>query len=406
MTPPADPLPSPSDPPPPADPLPSQRDLTPAAGPLPCQRDLFDVPDDVAYFNVASLAPTLRAGLEAGYAALRGRARPWEIAAGDWFTAAERRRALFAGLVGATADDVALIPATSYGMAVAAANLDARPGQRVLVLAEEYPSGVYTWRRFAARTGATVATVRRRPGSDWTAAVLAGLDDDVAVVSVPQVHWTDGAWLDLVRIGAAARAAGAALVVDASQTAGAVPLDVAEIRPDFLVSVGYKWLLGPFGLGYLYADPAYHEGRPIEENWILRRDSEDFARLVDYRDAYQPGARRFDVGQRTAFELTPMAIAALEQLTEWTVPRVAATLAATTERIAGAARAAGLSVSEPRGPHMLGVNVPEESRPALLTALEKNGVYAAARGSSVRVSPHLHTTDADIDRLVTALSAA
>lgn len=367
-----------------------------------CRRDLFDVPDDVAYFNVASLAPTLRAGLDAGHAALDRRARPWDIAAADWFTAAERRRALFAGLIGATADDVALVSATSYGMAVAAANLDARPGQRVLVLAEEYPSGVYTWRRFAARTGAAVATVRRRAGADWTAAVLAELDASVAVVSVPQVHWTDGALLDLERIGAAARAAGTALVVDATQTAGAMPLDVAAIRPDFLVTAGYKWLLGPFGLGYLYVDPAHHGGRPLEENWILREDSDDFARLVDYRDAYQPGARRFDVGQRTAFELTPMAIAALEQLTEWTVPRIAASLAATTARIA---EAAPFPVSEPRGPHMLGLNVPEPARPALLSALKRTNVHVGVRGTAVRISPHLHTTDTDLDRLLTALTA-
>lgn len=371
---------------------------------LTCRRDLFDVPDDVAYFNVASLAPTLRAGLDAGHAALRRRARPWGIASSDWFTAAERRRTLFAELIGATGDDVALVPATSYGMAVAAANLSARPGQRVLVLAEEYPSGIYTWRRFADRTGASVATVRRRRDADWTAAVLAELDESVAVVSVPQVHWTDGALLDLDRIAPAARAAGAALVVDASQTVGAVPLDVSALRPDFLVSVGYKWLLGPFGLGYLYAAPQYHGGHPLEENWILRRDSEDFARLVDYRDAYQPGARRFDVGQRTAFELTPMAVAALEQLTEWTVPRVAATLAATTARIAGAARGAGLHVPEPRGPHMLGVGVPEDRRPGVLAALERHNVHVGLRGAAVRISPHLHTSDDDVDRLVTALT--
>lgn len=379
---------------------------SPETNGLYCCRELFDIPDDIAYFNVASLAPTLRAGLVAGRAALDRRARPWRIASGDWFTAAERRRALFAELIGGTADDVALVPATSYGMAVAAANLTARPGQRVLVLADEYPSGVYTWRRFGERTGASVSTVHRRAGSDWTASVLAELDGTVAVVSVPQVHWTDGALLDLDRIAPAARAAGAALVVDASQSAGAIPLDVSALRPDFLVSVGYKWLLGPFGLGYLYVAPEHHGGRPLEENWILRRDSEDFARLVDYRDDYQPGARRFDVGQRTAFELTPMAIAALEQLSVWTVPRIAATLNTTTARIAEAARAAGLSVSEPRGPHMLGVGVSDRARPRLLAELERTNVHVGVRGASVRISPHLHTTEDDIDRLVTALGTA
>ncbi|MFD8141697.1 aminotransferase class V-fold PLP-dependent enzyme [Streptomyces sp. NPDC059708] len=374
--------------------------------PLAPARELFDVPDDVAYFNTASLSPTLRASLGAGRDALHWRAQPWRIRAGDWFDAAEERRALFAALIGAAADDIALVPATSYGMAVAAANLDAVPGGRVLVLADEYPSGIYTWWRFTERTGARMLTVRREAGQTWTDAVLAALDETVAVVSVPQVHWTDGTWLELDRIAEASRAVGAALVIDASQSAGAVPLDVGVLRPDFLVTVGYKWLLGPFGLGYLYVAPAQQDGRPVEENWILRQDAQDFARLVEYRDAYQPGARRFDAGARTAFELTPMAVTALRRLTDWTVPRISATLEDTTSLIAGRARRLGLTVPHPRGPHMLGITLPAHLRQATARALERSGVFVGARGDALRISPHLHTTTDDVDRLFHALDTA
>ncbi|WP_172382596.1 aminotransferase class V-fold PLP-dependent enzyme [Streptomyces sp. MNP-20] len=373
---------------------------------LPCARHLFDVPEDVAYFNTASLAPTLRSGLSAGNASLQNRARPWKITSEDWFTAAERRRELFADLIGARAQDVALISATSYGIATAARNLNASPGQHVLVLADEYPSGIYTWWRFTERTGASMLTVERRPGQTWTEAVLDVLDETVAVVSLPQVHWTDGSLLDLEAIADATRAAGAALVIDASQSAGAMPLDVKTLQPDFLVTVGYKWLLGPFGLGYLYVDPAHHNGLPLEENWILRQGAQDFARLVDYRQDYQPGARRFDMGQRTAFELTPMAIAALEQITAWTVPGIAATLRTTTGRIAAAAQERGLTVPTPRGPHIVGINVPSGTRRQLLAALTNADVHIGARGAALRISPHLHTTEQDINRLVTALDSA
>ncbi|MFE2876048.1 aminotransferase class V-fold PLP-dependent enzyme [Streptomyces roseus] len=374
--------------------------------PLPNARELFDIPDGVAYFNTASLAPTLRTGLVAGEAALLKRAQPWRIQGPDWFGGAERRRALFADLIGATAEDIALVPATSYGFAVAAANLTARPGERILVLDGEYPSGIYTWWRLAERTGASMLTVRREPGQTWTEAVLEALDDGVAVVSVPRVHWTDGALLDLDRIAEAARAAGAALVIDASQSVGAIPIDVRTLKPDFLVSVGYKWLLGPFGLGYLYVAPARQEGRPLEENWIVRKDSDDFGRLVEYRTEYQPGARRFDAGARTAFEVTPMALAALEQLSAWTVPRIAVTLAATTARIASAARERGLPVPSPRGPHMLGITVPDRLQQRVVAALEEADVFVGARGSAIRISPHLHTTGADIEQLLSALDAA
>ena len=375
--------------------------------PLPVQRELFDIPDDVAYFNCASLSPQLKAAGEAGRAALARRARPWLIGSADWFSEVEERRALFARLAGVDADGVAMVPATSYGLAVAAANLTARPGQRVLVLADDYPSNWYTWQRFAARTGAEVVAVERRDGRSWGQAVVEATDERTAVVAVLAVHWTDGGAVDLAAIGDRAREAGAALVVDASQGLGAMPLDLAAVRPDYLVSVGYKWLLGPFGLGYLYVAEHRRDGVPLEENWISRLGSEDFGALVDYQEQYQPGARRFDVGQRTAFETTPMAVAALRQLLDWEVPRIAATLGRVTGRIQREVEALGLPLtSSDRVPHMLGIGLPDQARARVAGALADAGVFAGVRGSSLRVSPHLWTTDQDIERLVGALTTA
>jgi selenocysteine lyase/cysteine desulfurase len=378
-----------------------------APRPLPVQRELFDIPDDVAYFNCASLSPQLESAREAAEAAWRRRARPWLIRSDDWFTEAEERRTLFARLAGVDADGVALVPATSYGLAAAAANLTAAPGQRVLVLAEDFPSNWYTWQRFARRTGASLTTVDRRDGQGWTEAILDALDERTAVVAMLAVHWTDGALVDLGAVAARARAVGAAVVVDASQALGAMPLDLAAVRPDYLVAVGYKWLLGPFGLGYLYVAPQHRDGVPLEENWISRLGAEDFAALVDHQDRYQPGARRFDVGQRTHFETTPMAIAALRQLLDWEVPRVAVTLRRTTDRIEQQVRAMGLTLtSRDRGPHMLGIRLPAPARQRVAAALAKANVFAGVRSSSLRVSPHLWTTDEDVARLVAALADA
>jgi selenocysteine lyase/cysteine desulfurase len=371
------------------------------------QRELFDIPDDVAYFNCANLAPLLRAAGEAAAAAVARRGQPWRIGGEDWFGEAEERRALFARLAGVDADGVALVPATSYGLAVAAANLSARPGQRVLVLGDDFPSNLYTWQGFARRTGASVVVVERRDGQGWAEAVLEALDERTAVVAVMAVHWTDGGMVDLAAIGSRARQVGAVLVVDASQAMGAVPLDLAAADPDYLVSVGYKWLLGPFALGYLYVAERHRDGVPLEENWISRRGSEDFAGLVDHQDGYQPGARRFDVGQRTHFETTPMALVALNQLLDWQVPRIAATLRQVTGRIEAEVAAIGLSLTtRDRGPHMIGIALPDHARRRVGGALAAAGVFAGVRGSSLRVSPHLWTTDQDVDRLVGALAEA
>jgi selenocysteine lyase/cysteine desulfurase len=383
---------------------PADPSIGPGAGAgdrLGARRAAFDVPDEVAYFNTANLSPQLHTVRAAGEDALARRARPWTITAEDWFSDVERLRSLFGGVIGSDAEGVALVPATSYGFAVAANNIALVPGQRVLVLAEEYPSGVYTWQAATRRAGAEMLTVAREPGQSWTEAVLGALDERVAVVSVPHVHWTDGALIDLVAVGARARDVGARLVVDGSQSVGALPLDVEVIRPDFLVSVGYKWLLGPFGVGYLYVAEHHRSGQPIEQNWILREGSEDFARLVDYRDEYQPGARRFDVGERTKFELVPMAIAALEAVHGWGVDRIAATLSAVTAQIATQADELGLGPlpAGQRGPHILGVSLPDTVRSRVLPALAAAGCHASVRGRSLRVAPHLHVTDTDLARL-------
>jgi selenocysteine lyase/cysteine desulfurase len=376
--------------------------------PLADQRAQFEVDGDVAYFNTAALSPLLRSVRKAGEDALARRAKPWAISTRDWFSDVEELRSRFARLINGSADGVALVPATSYGLAVAARNLKARPGERVLVLDQEFPSGYYTWRRFAERSGAELLVVRRERGQTWTDAIVGAIDDRVAVASVPNVHWTNGAYVDLGRVAAALREAGSAFVIDASQSLGAVPLDVAALRPEAVVTVGYKWLLGPFSLGFLYLDPALHKGEPLEENWIVREGADDFSQLVDYRDEYQPGARRFDVGQRTSFHLTPMALEAIRRLLDWTVPRVAATLRARTDEIASRAEALGLTVL-PRGeraPHMLGLDLPAAAARRAGAALEKARVVASMRGSSLRISPHLHNNQEDVERLLNAVASA
>jgi selenocysteine lyase/cysteine desulfurase len=259
--------------------------------PLGTQRHAFDIPAEVAYFNTASLSPQLHRVREAGERALERRGRPWTIASADWFSDVEHLRGLFGALIGADAEGIAIVPATSYGFAVAARNLGLRAGDRILVLAGEYPSGIYSWRTAARKTGAEIVTVEREPGQTWTDAILSALDERIRVVSVPQVHTTDGSLVDLEPVADRAHALGARLVVDACQSVGVMPFEVERLRPDFLVTVGYKWLLAPFSLAYLYVAEEHRDGEPLEENWIVRVGAEDFTGLDDYADEYQPGAR-------------------------------------------------------------------------------------------------------------------
>ncbi len=375
---------------------------------IPCQRDLFDLPRDVAYLNCAYMSPVLKHAAAIGAEAIGRKCRPWTISSNDFFAESERARALFAELSGARADDIALVPAASYGVAVAAANLRLREGQRILMLAEQFPSNVLAWRELARQKGGEIVILPRPQDGDWGAAVLARLDERVAITALPHCHWTDGGLIDLVSVAARCREVGSALVIDATQSLGALPLDLAAIRPDYLVCAGYKWLLGPYSLGYLYVAPQWQDGRPLEHNWIARTGSEDFSRLVDYQDNYQPGARRFDVGERANFGLLPVGIAALEQLLRWGQPAIIETLAARAAEIARRAKVLGLSTlpAQLRAGHFLGLRISGGAPDGLPEELAKEQVYVSVRGDSLRVTPHLYNNDDDVDRLFGVLERA
>jgi selenocysteine lyase/cysteine desulfurase len=369
-------------------------------------RSLFAVTDAVTYLNSASLGPRLHAVNAAGHAAVERMAAPWQIRSADWFADARALRTLFASLIGASADCVALVPSVSYGIAVAARNVPVAAGDNIVVVEQEYPSNYYSWRRLARERGAEIRTAVARGGATMTDAIVSAIDRRTAVVAVANCRWMNGALIDLPRVGAAARQRDAALVVDASQSLGAYPFNVAEVRPDFLVTVGYKWLLGPYGLGYLYVADRWHaNGEPLEESWLNREGGDNFAALVDYTDEYQPGAQRFNQGESAQFYLLPMALAALAQIAQWTPARVQRQLSEWTRELSSRAAALGLDSIEPaqRVGHMIGLTARGALPSGLVDALAARDVYVGARGNNIRVSPHLHSTAADLERLVAAL---
>ena len=369
-------------------------------------RDPFDIPDDVAYLNCAYMGALPAGAVEAGTRALTAKAHPWEIGAGDFFAPVTELRPKLARVLGGDAAGIALTASVSYGVAVAARNLPVRSGQQIVVLAEQFPSNVYAWRELARRNDARVVVVDRPPDLDWTTAIDRAISARTAIVAVPACHWTDGTVVDLEVVGAAARQVGAALVVDVCQAAGAVPLDVGRIDPDFVVGAAYKWLLGPYSLGYLWAAPRHRDGEPIEFNWITRAGSEDFAGLVDYRDEYGPGARRYDTGEVANFVGVATANAAMDYLADHPPAAVAEHGRSLTTRILDGAVDRGFTVApvEVRSPHLVGIGLPDRMDPGAVAAhLAERRIHVSVRGVSVRISVHLWNTGDDVDRLLAAL---
>jgi selenocysteine lyase/cysteine desulfurase len=371
------------------------------------QRTLFDIPEGVAYFNTASNAPQLNASRARLLDAAGAKSRPWERGPSDFFADAECVRRLAAELFGADSDAWAIIPAASYGLSAAARAIEPilKPGDHILVMADEFPSNVLPWRRVAEQVGATLTTVATPADGDWTAAVLDELRPGVRVVALSHCHWTNGALLDLVKISSACRQIGALLVLDVTQSLGALPLDLVSVDPDFMVAAGYKWLLCPYGFGLMYVAPRWRDARPLEESWLARTGAEDFATLVNCSDVYRPGARRFDVGETCVTTILPGAIAALEQIRAWGVARIAESLGTISARIAPQLEAQGFAVlpATRRAPHLFGATLPHRHDQDVAGRLRERGVFVSRRGQSIRFAPHLHVTEVDLAQLDEAL---
>ena len=372
---------------------------------IPCQRHRFEIPGDVAYLNCAYMSPLMKSALEAGIAGLARKAHPWEITPEKFFTGSDEFRATAARLLGTSADCIAIVPSASYGIATAARNVSVKRGQSILVLAEQFPSNYYSWQRLTEESGARLKVVPWPDDHDWTAAVLNSLTADVAVAALAQVQWTSGGRLDLVRIAEACRKLGAALILDLTQSLGALPFCVREVQPDFAVAASYKWLLGPYSVGLLYVDPKWHGGKPLEENWIPRANARDFSSLILYTDEYDGGARRFDMGERSNFGLLPAAERSLRQILEWGVEEISETCGAMNRNLAEAASKLGFSApAEPlRAPHYLALRRKEAIPRELPDLLEREKVFVSLRGTSIRVTPNVYNTTEDCERLIACL---
>jgi selenocysteine lyase/cysteine desulfurase len=372
------------------------------------------------------MGPLPRVSEAAGVAALARKRHPTDIGAPDAFWESDGVRQRFARMIGVEdAGRVAIHPGVSYGVATAARNLPLEAGQNVVMTHEQFPGNVYAWLRLAAERGAEVrmleagdASSGRASASDppsagasprgalWNERLLEAVDGSTAVVAVPHVHWTDGTRFDLVEIGRRCREVGAALVIDGTQSIGALPFEAGAIRPDAVVCAAYKWLLGPYSVAFSYFGPRFDGGIPLEETWIAREGSHDFQRLVDYRDEYAPGAVRYDVAERSNFFLLPIAAASLDLLLDWTPERITAYCRDLTRDLIGEAQELGFSVEEERwrASHVFGLRMPASVDLAdLRDRLAVRDIAVSLRGSALRVSPNVYNDAEDMAALRSVL---
>jgi selenocysteine lyase/cysteine desulfurase len=377
---------------------------------LSSQRALFDIPRDVCYLNAASYSPLPLRTLEAGRAAVARKGRPWlldsEFAARQY----DRTRKAAAALINAAAEDVALISSVGYGVSTAAKVFAVRSGSRVLVLQDDHSSAVLEWLTRAGANGFTVETVRRPDDGDWSAAVLIAIERPgaapIAIASISSVHWSDGGVVDLFRVAPALRARGAALLVDATHSAGVLDLDVQKFDPDFLVFPTYKWLIGPYGRAFLYVAKRHQDGIPLEQTSYGRRAVRAEQDVYFTDTSYVGDARRFDMGERDHFISMEMAAIGMEMMAQWGRPAIVERLAMLTARLAEGLRATGVDIPDARvrAPHILSLAFPQRMPHGLVAQLAAEDVYVAPRLGRLRISPHVYNDEADVDRFIETFS--
>lgn len=380
---------------------------------LTCKYSKFSLPKNITYLNCAYMAPLLKSVEKAGLRGVRLKRNPAKIQPEDFFTLTKELRAEFAKLVHAVdADRIAIIPSASYGLSTVTRNLKLKKGDHVLVAAEQFPSNYYPWQSLCADTGAEVKVVApdetfKDRGKKWNMKFLENINSHTRAVALAHTHWADGTVFDLEAIRKRTREVGALLVIDGTQSVGAFPFDIEKIQPDALVCAAYKWLLGPYSFGLAYFGEYFNDGKPIEENWINRLDSENFSGLVNYESEYQPGALRYGVGEHSNFILAPMALKAIQQINRWGVANIQQYCESISEPAIGMLREKGFLIEELpfRSSHLFGIRHSKQLDPERLKEdLRKSNIHVSVRGDSIRVSPHVYNDAADLQKLVKILS--
>ncbi len=367
------------------------------------QKHLFSLDPDVHYLNCAYMSPMLKSVEEAGIEGIKSKRNPFHIFPDDFFRHSNEVRQEFARLIQAdNPNRISLVSSASYGLSNVARNIAVKKGDEILVTEGQFPSNYYIWDRIAGEKGAKMVMVEAPEsspkGQEWNQRILDAINPSTRVVALPHVHWADGIVFNLKSIREKTREMDALLIIDGTQSVGALPFYIPEIQPDALVCAAYKWLMGPYSIGMAYMGEYFDNGLPIEENWISRRDSDDFAGLVNYKDDYQPGAMRYDVGERSNFILVPMALAALRQINSWGVENIIQYCDELVKPSLKRLEQQGYLVEEEnyRSSHLFGIRKKNFDPGAFSKLLSENRVFVSVRGDAVRVSVNVFNEKEDI----------
>ena len=372
-------------------------------------RDEFPVLARRTYLISASLGPlSVRSRrLAEEHLDLWERLGPEELWFDHGMPRLQRCREQFAQLIGADADEIAIVPSVSSGMSSIASCLSFDARSKIVLTDMDFPTNHYVWRaqqKRGAKLDVVTSPDKIRIETDD---VVARIDEDTAVVNVNRVIFESSWIMDLPTIARAAREHGALVVVDDFHGTGVVPIDVHALGVDFLLSGALKWLCGGQGIAFMYCRrDLVQEMEPAVVGWFGTKDPFDFDRSsLRLRD----DARRFETGTYTLPQAWT-ASGGMEILLEVGVERVRARSRELTAAVIERVDDLGLELLSPRDADRRGglvrVRVPGGRDKAVETLhrLFERDVVLDQRGDALRISPHFFSNEEDLDRCFAALA--
>jgi len=369
--------------------------------------------EDATYLNVSGQSPMPRVSLRAVQSAMEAKKYPHHKPDSTFFEVPNRIRASIARLIGGKADEIALTSGASAGAAAVAYGLTWKPGDEIITAKGEFPLQYTVWKPMEEREGLKLKIVSPRDRFLTADDLIAAMTPKTRLVSVSLVRFDDGSLLDAPRLAAACHAQEALLLLDVSQCCGALPMDVTQLGADFLVSAGYKWLLGPFGTGFFWAK-SNHIGimRPGPFYWMAVAGSDNFASLSFDDPKPAPSAKRWDAPEWASY--FNFNLVAMDASVDFVVRMGPELVAAHNRRLIEFMyerlpkdRCVPASPLDPaqRGPYGCFAARSREKTAELYKLLRKENVVVSLREGNIRVSPHLYNTERDIDRLISVITS-
>jgi selenocysteine lyase/cysteine desulfurase len=377
------------------------------------QAELVYLEKSIHYLNCAAKSPLLKTGERAMIDAMDREKDLHLRTTADFFERPEQVRGLFANLVDCRPAQVAFMPAVSYGLSSVLNNVVPQNGQHAITVTSEFPSDYLSVQAWCEKHGSELKVIGTNEpldtmGEDWNTRILEAISKDTAVVVISAIHWMHGMRFDLKQIGERCREMGTVFLVDGTQAVGAMPINVKELQIDALFCAGYKWLFGPYSLGCMFIGERFNNGNPIEESWMNRTNSKDFATLTNYGMEYTPDAGRYNVGETSHFLLMPMLSAGLEQVIAWGPNNIQSYCQSLNKPLYDLLDEKGWPrVSDTYSSHhLLGLKMPAGVQiDAVKSRLEENNVYVSQRGESLRVSVHAFNTKSNMNALINVLES-